>query len=155
MNRIYQISRLVLSLTLLWWILADGEGWPFGAAAVLLATLAGLLLTPAQPRHWSPFGALRFGLYFLKASWLGGWDVAQRVFTPALPLHPAWLNYPLRLPPGPGRPLFAMTMTLLPGTLGAELHDDYVTVHLLDGALATELEPLEARIASLFGLTLD
>ena len=50
----------------------------------------------------------------------------------------------------------ANTVSLLPGTLSAELDEDHLRVHVLDqtGSFATGLAVVEARVARLFGLSL-
>jgi multicomponent Na+:H+ antiporter subunit E len=50
----------------------------------------------------------------------------------------------------------ANTVSLLPGTLSAELDEHCLRVHVLDqtGAFALELSVLEERVADLFGLRL-
>lgn len=58
------------------------------------------------------------------------------------------------LPKGRPRRLFAVAITLLPGTLTARIEDDMLTVHALDLSDATraELATLEAHIAELYKL---
>lgn len=50
----------------------------------------------------------------------------------------------------------ANTVSLLPGTLSAELDEEHLHVHILDhtGAFSSELMVIEARVARLFGLNL-
>jgi multicomponent Na+:H+ antiporter subunit E len=50
----------------------------------------------------------------------------------------------------------ANTVSLLPGTLSAELDEAHLRVHVLDetGAFAAELQVVEAHVAQLFGLNL-
>ena len=57
-----------------------------------------------------------FAGYFLRESLRGGWDVARRALSPALPMSPALVRFLLRLPPGSARWLFCNTISLLPGT---------------------------------------
>jgi multicomponent Na+:H+ antiporter subunit E len=149
--------RLVL-LALFWTALTEGSayGWGFGATAVLAGALLSLRLAP--PAHRAPpVGALlRFVGFFLHRSLAGGVDVARRALDPGTRLRPATLEYPLRLPEGAPRVVFAMTLSLLPGTLAAGLGRGTVRVHLLDERMPARegLVALEERIAALFRLEL-
>lgn len=143
---------------LLWWILTGGDqaSWVIGLPVVIAATAANLMLLPAVGWRCSLTGMARFLPYFLWQSLLGSVDVAKRALNPRLPLAPFLLHYFLRLPTGSARIFFANTVSLLPGTLSAELLDDCLTVHALDEALPVraKLQTLEARIADLFALQL-
>lgn len=99
-------------------------------------------------------GLIRFLPYFVWNSLRGGVDVAVRVLHPQLPIEPALVRYELRLRDSAARVLMADTVTLLPGTLSADLDDHVLVVHVLNaGAPFDEvLEVLEQRVADLFGL---
>ena len=141
---------------LLWWILTAGamSSWLIGAPVVLCAVLASGALLPGV--SWSMSGLVRFVPFFLWRSLYGGVDVARRALHPRLPISPGLLDYRWRLPPGLPRVFMANTVSLLPGTLSAELDEAYLRVHVLDetGAFASELQVVEARVAKLFGLSL-
>ncbi|MFO7576367.1 MAG: Na+/H+ antiporter subunit E [Pelovirga sp.] len=148
--------RLLLRLAggvLLWWILTGGgpSTWLIGGLTIAL-----VLVLPAPPLHssWrlSLPGLVRFIPYFLLQSLRGGLDVARRAFSPRLPLHPALLEYPLSLPPGSARIFLLNSVSLLPGTLSADLQDDCLLVHVLDQQLDPQLEQLEEHVAALFAL---
>jgi len=64
------------------------------------------------------------------------------------------LIYSLKLPIGPARIFFSNTVSLLPGTLSADLEEDRLTVHILDERLSLleSLQLLESLVAGLFGL---
>jgi multicomponent Na+:H+ antiporter subunit E len=100
---------------------------------------------------------LRFVPYFLRASLLAGLDVMRRALDPRMPIDPALVRFPLRLPPGPARATLAAVVSLLPGTLSVELEHEQLLVHVLDRRLAAgqALGQLEDRVADVFGLTLD
>ena len=145
------VTGRLLLFAVLWGILTGGrtDALPVGALAVPLTTLASIRLLPPSP--WSLRGWLRFLPYFLVESLRGGVDVAARAFHPRLPLAPALLDYPLRLPPGPARVVMADAVSLLPGTLSAELDGAVLRVHVLDHRRRPreQLAALEARIAAL------
>ncbi|MGY6412274.1 MAG: Na+/H+ antiporter subunit E [Alkalilacustris sp.] len=142
---------------------ADPAGWIIGAVAVAaVAALSGsapVRAVPAAPRHRvSPVGALRLSGWFAAQALRGAVDVAGRALSPGLPVAPGWYRHPLRLPPGAPRLVMANAITLLPGTLTAEMiegaGDDHLILHLLDARTdpAPDLEALEARVCGLFGL---
>ena len=147
--------RTVL-FALLWWILTEGAmySWLTGAPVVLFAALASGVLLPGT--SWSLPGILRFVPFFLWHSLRGGIDVASRALHPRLPISPDLLKHQWRLPTGLPRVFMANTVSLLPGTLSAELSEEFLLVHVIDqtSAVETELTLIEARVASLFGLHL-
>lgn len=142
---------------LLWWVLTGGDrhSWLIGGLTVGLALLVSIT-SPAPPTRlrFSLVGLLRFIPYFLLQSLSGGIDVARRAFSPRLPLDPALIHYPLQLPPGGARIFLLNTVSLLPGTLSADLIDDTLTVHLLDQQRDPQLQQLEQHVAGLFAISL-
>lgn len=147
--------RAVL-FALLWWMLTGGAtgAWAVGTPVVLLAALASVLLLP--PVAWSLGGIARFVPFFLWRSLCGGVDVARRALHPRLPISPGLFCYPWRLPPGLPRVFMANTVSLLPGTLSAELGANGLQVHVLNGRkdLSSELEKVEQSVAAVFGISL-
>jgi multicomponent Na+:H+ antiporter subunit E len=151
---ILQGVKITVLLGLVWGVLTHGQGWGFGVIAVVAAVLATFLFAPPLPTTWKPFGLARFSLYFLFESLRAGVDVALRALHPKLPLNPGWVDYELQLPPGSSRVLFINAVSLLPGTLSADVKGNVVSIHTLLTATDTEpeLHSLEAQIADLFGL---
>ncbi len=149
------LLRLPL-FALLWWILIEGKlaGWWYGIPVILMAVLVSLLLlpTPRQSRPW--WQTARFVGFFLWESLRGGIDVALRAINPRRPLNPDLIDYPLRLPEGNARIVLMNTISLLPGTLSANLHDDCLQVHTLDDnpQMMQSLEQVETLVAQLFGI---
>jgi multicomponent Na+:H+ antiporter subunit E len=146
-----------------WWALTEGEGrleksLPFGLAVVLAALFASLALPADGLPQWRPLGLARLLFAFLTGSLSGGLDVARRALSPRLPLAPAIFAYRLRLPPGPGRSLFMSALSLMPGTLSADLEGEHLMVHVLvargDVALR-QLQALEAHVARAVGEELE
>lgn len=151
------IVRLV-ALTLLWWVVAGGtvSSWIVGVPAIVAAALLAPR-APDGPWRLSLPGALRFAAFFLRESLRGGVDVARRVSTPRPRVAPGLVQYRWRLPEGsPARALFALCLSLLPGTLVANLGGPALLIHALDtGApVATELAALEDAVAAMFSLEL-
>lgn len=143
---------------LLWWVLVEGRIYGLALAVVVIGAAALTSLSLVPPGSWrlSAAGLARFLPYFLRQSLLGGTDVARRALHPRLPLRPGFFDYPLRLPEGPVRVFLANTVSLLPGTLSAELREDHLRVHLLDAGVPVHgrLGELEERVARLFALEL-
>jgi multicomponent Na+:H+ antiporter subunit E len=152
-------ARTALVLAILWAALnpGDWDSWIIGIPAVALGAGVALLLPPGRRWRLSPAGALRFAAYFARASVLGAVDVLRRAADPRLPVAPGFRTVTLQLPEGPARIVFANTISLLPGTLAADLRGDRLVVHLIDtGAdLERELAALEARVRALFALEGD
>jgi multicomponent Na+:H+ antiporter subunit E len=69
-----------------------------------------------------------------------------------MPLEPAFLDYNLSLPNGAPRLFMANVVSLLPGTLSAELLEGCLKVHVLDvkADVVAELQSLESRVAAVF-----
>ena len=150
------IQRALL-LTGGWWALVEGDpsGFAFGVPVIAAATLASLALGPPHAPNWRPLGLLRLAQFFLAGSIRGGVDVARRALSPRLPLAPGVVTYPMRLPPGPAQNLFMGMLSLMPGTLTADLDGHDLAVHVLvDGGetLRREFEALEQRVADAFGI---
>lgn len=144
--------RLAL-FSLLWWVLTEGQpgSWSLGALFVALATALSLALS--RPVPWSAVGFIRFVPFFLWWSLRGGVDVAWRACAPSLPIAPGMLTYRLRLPPGRARVFMTAVISLLPGTLSAEIVRNSLFVHALDQRTSSEadLAALEMRSPRSFG----
>ena len=149
-------ERLVLA-ALTWIVLTAGDpsSIAIGVPVVAGAALASSLLLPRLP--WSARGIARFVPYFLFQSLRGGIDVASRVFDPRLPLAPGVVAYRFRIAGELPRVALTNTISLLPGTLGADMDELHLYVHALDTErdLKGEIARAERQIAALFGQTLN
>jgi multicomponent Na+:H+ antiporter subunit E len=143
-------------LALIWAGLTGGapDSWAIGMPAVLAGSALAWRAAPAPAWRLSPLGTLRFAGWFAVQSVLGATDVARRAFAPRLPVAPGYRRHPLTLPPGAPRHVMANAITLLPGTLTAELNEYHLIVHMLDTGqdLTADLDVLEARVRALFAL---
>ncbi|MEO6423512.1 MAG: Na+/H+ antiporter subunit E [Candidatus Nitrotoga sp.] len=152
-NRFQSGWLRAVAFALLWWILTAGavESWPVGVPVVLIATLVSMVLLPGFPL--SPTGVACFVPFFVWQSLRGGADVAWRAFHPGMPINPGLIDYPLRLAPGLPRVFLVNTVSLLPGTLSAELGEDCLKVHVLDTRkeVLSELMMVEQAVARMFG----
>jgi multicomponent Na+:H+ antiporter subunit E len=145
-----------LAIVLLWWGLAGNgwESWIFGTVAVAGTMAMGRLLASPAPARLSFSGAVRFLPFFLWHSAAGGLDVARRAADPRMPLAPDLLEYDLRLPPGTAQVFFVDTVSLLPGTLSADLAGNRLRIHVLDRHQPNgeKLQALEDAVARLFSM---
>lgn len=145
--------RSLLAITL-WWILTEGsaDAWGLGAAAIALALAVSQRLFSPPHLSFSLSGFVAFLRLFLWNSVRGGVQVAFSAFRGNRTLHPAILEMRLKLPPGGGRILLVNTLGLMPGTLGVELEDDRLRVHVLNERLPIieEAQEIERAIGRLF-----
>ena len=147
-------ARLLL-LALLWWVIAGSEpnSWLIGIPAVLMAGYYGQRLAAPERSGPSVVGFLTFAPFFLWQSLLGGLDVARRVLPRRMRIAPGFQRYEVRLKNPAARVFFLDSISLLPGTLSADLRGGIIEVHALDARndLAPELADLERRVGRLFG----
>lgn len=144
--------KRVLLFALIWWLLTEGRSDAWGMGVWLVLTGAVLSVSLAPPAGWSLFGLLRFIPFFVRYSLVGGVDVAKRAFSRRMALQPAIIEYPLALSLPQSRLFMAGVVSLLPGTLSAEVQNDKLWVHVLDQGndIHDALQALERRVASLF-----
>jgi len=146
-----------VGLGLLWWVLSGGdlESWLIGGPLVGWTAWRSLSDWPALPFHVGPL--LRFIPFFVSQSIAAAIDVALRALRPTMPLRPRLVRVPLRLPAGAPQVALANVITLLPGTLSAQLQPEQVLIHALDldPELPDRVRDLEARIGAIFGIALE
>ncbi len=143
-------------LGFIWWLLNHGDlkSWFVGGPMAMLGALAGMRLSNPHRIRMQPLGLLRFIPFFLLVSLKGGVDVAWRSLHPRLPIYPVLIRYRLRLPEGTPKVFMVDVVSLLPGTLSADVDGATLTLHMLigsDKALLGVTE-LERRVSRLFGL---
>jgi multicomponent Na+:H+ antiporter subunit E len=154
-DRLLFVATRATVFALLWLVVAgaDPTSWIIGVPAVGLTTLAAWRLSQRRGGRPRLLGILRFVPYFLWESVRGGLDVASRVLRPRPRIAPDVLTYDLHLQGANARVMFLNAISLLPGTLSADLRGDVVYVHALDARddIGPSLRDLEARIGGLFG----
>jgi len=146
------------ALLLLVWVVLDGVGdlaVALGAAA--LGAGIAVWLAPKDPARWHLAALPAFLRFFLVESFRGATDVAWRAMRRDLPIDPHLVRYRVALPPGPGRTLLAGVVSLLPGTLTADVTDagDTLTVHAITANPQRAVRALEVRIAALYGTPIE
>lgn len=148
-----------VGFALVWLVLVGPNlaSWIVGGPAVVAATLVSLRLSEPRVRSVSLHGLARFIPFFLWESLRGGIDVAARVLLPRLRVQPGITTYRMRLRGASARLVFLDSVSLLPGTLSADLNGERLWIHALDITADVDkgLMTLEERVADLFGETLD
>lgn len=137
------------------WLVFDGlSGWPVGVLAALIGGALAAWLADSEPFWWNPLRLVEFAGFFLYESFRGGIDVAWRSLHPRMPVSPRFFEHEIHLPGGQPSTLLISVISLLPGTLSAELkRDDHVlVVHTLAEGGEDSVNRLEHRIARLFSL---
>ena len=151
---------IILALLTVLWLAFGGDDWAavfLGVPTVALALWAALHLSPSWEVRINPIAMAAFVPFFLKLSLVGGMDVALRAFSRRLRIDPGLIPYTLRLPGGTPRDFFILLISLLPGTLSADLEEGELTVHVLDRHQDNHaaLAHLEERIARVFRVPLE
>ncbi len=152
-----RLTRFLLAaapLAGVWWMLNPGDhaSWIVGGPAVVAAAGTTLLFPAAPSYRPSPIALVRFSAYFAWQTVVGATDVALRALSPSLRLRPGFVEWRTYLPEGAPRRLFANAITLLPGTLTAQMDGDLLIIHVLDTEADPGLAPLEVRVGAIFRL---
>ena len=136
--------------------LDDPASWIVGVPTVIAASWSRSNLAPQRNAHVSLVGILQLLPVFFWESFRGGFDVARRVLRLRPKIDPGLFDYRLNLSSASARVFFVDLVSLLPGTLSADIRGDRMRIHALDlkQDSVTELERLERRIAAVFGQTL-
>jgi multicomponent Na+:H+ antiporter subunit E len=145
--------RLLLAYSLLWLVLAGAHpsSLVIGVPAIILAYIISVRLWPDFFSAISPAGFLLFVPFFITLSVKSGIDVMLRTFSPGPRINPGIITYRTALT-GSARVLFANVISLMPGTLSADLQEDEITVHVLDTDMPAEesIRKLEQRVGDVF-----
>ncbi|MET0066919.1 MAG: Na+/H+ antiporter subunit E [Candidatus Thiodiazotropha sp.] len=148
------LTSLVLA-SLIWWMLTGGNAasWVVGVPVVTAVVWSAWRLRGGDVTRISLPGLLRFIPFFIWESIRGGVDVASRVLRPRMTIQPGFVSYSSGLRTPAARLLFLNCISLLPGTLAADIADSEVRIHTLDlqGETGKELSRLEHRVAAVFG----
>jgi multicomponent Na+:H+ antiporter subunit E len=149
----WRIISLILAFSLVWFVLTgfDQASWLIGIPTVLLAVLASLFLSPGLSAPINPIAVLLFIPYFIGLSIMSGIDVLRRTFAPTPRIDPGIVTYQTGLTGSP-RILLTNIISLLPGTLSADLREDEIHVHVLDADIPVHanIRNLENRISRIF-----
>ena len=157
---LYPVAVRVVFFTGIWLVLTGDDfiaSLPFGIPCLAMACWLSMKLRGPQGRDIQ-IGPLFFYFpYFLYKSVVSGIDVMGRVIDPRLPIDPGFVEFRLSLPKGNPRVFLADIITLLPGTISADLDGEKIIIHALDKSMASqaEIRGLEIKVARLFGVQPD
>lgn len=142
-------------LFLLWLVLDGFDGWPVGLLAAAIGGGLAAWLAEGRPFWWNPVRFVEFAGFFVFESFRGGIDVAWRSLHPRMPVAPRFFKHQIALPEGQPSTLLISVISLLPGTLSAELvpGGNVLVVHSLVEGGEESVARLERRISRLFSLT--
>ena len=147
-----------LALLALWLILTAGDlasliiAVPFIALAILLQPVAD------NRREKSSLlvnisGLLQFAWFFILESLRGGVDVSRRVLSAKTRVDPVFYDYSMQLQIPHAQQLFISSISLLPGTLCADMNNNQLRIHTLDQQMDTTqgIRRLESLVGKIFG----
>jgi multicomponent Na+:H+ antiporter subunit E len=141
-------------LACLWWVISGGSpaSWLVGLPVLVLAVWASHRLGSTSEHRLSVLGLLRFVPFFILESLRGGIDVAIRTLMPRMPIEPGFLRFHATLRSPPARIFFTNCVSLLPGTLAADLQEDWLEIHVLNRSSdhQAELTRLQHHVARIF-----
>ena len=158
MKTLRSSAMWTLALLAVWLILTAGDlasliiALPFIAMAILLQPVAenrseksSLLVNIS--------GLLQFAWFFILESLRGGIDVSRRVLAAKTRVDPVFYDYSMQLQIPYAQQLFISSISLLPGTLCADLHNDQLRIHTLDQEMDTTqgIRRLESLVGKIFG----
>jgi multicomponent Na+:H+ antiporter subunit E len=156
-NPLYALSTLGFC-ALIWLLLTgdDWKSWLVGFPVVAMATWSILRLRVSAEGAFSLVGLIKFLPYFVWESMLGGIDVVSRVMRPKMRIAPGFIEYRIRLTQPSARRLFINSLSLLPGTLAADIDGECLRIHALDRGvdLKDELVRLERMVSAVYGESL-
>ena len=171
-SRFRQVLPVSLLLFVLWMVLSgkfDAFHLTIGAVSavcVALGTRRLLLLSPfivsADIHPLASLPWLRLLAYLPWLCWqivLSSLQIAYIVLHPRLPIQPQLIRFRAHLPHALARLTLATSITLTPGTVTLDTHDDEFLVHALTAEGAKALQPpegdgdMQRRVASLYAST--
>ena len=127
-----------------------------GLGILSVALVLGILMRMDRADGEAPFlrptpRLIGYGLWLVGAVVKANIDVARRIWDPKLPVRPVWQRLDTKVETPMERTLYANSITLTPGTLTTDVHEDHFLVHALSpsdmGALRDS--SMESRIRDL------
>ena len=128
------------------WLLLSGHTSPLllslglvsVAAIVACAARLELLDEEGVPVGLLP-GLMRYGPWLVIQIIRSNLDVAKRIVTPKLPIHPTVIHVDAKDHTEVGRVTYANSITLTPGTISLDVSEDAIEVHALTEEAAKDL----------------
>ncbi|QTL34644.1 Na+/H+ antiporter subunit E [Pseudoalteromonas viridis] len=167
-KRTLLIRALIFSA--LWLLLTKGawSSWVVGIVVVPVSVWMSMCLFNSTPitagnngkpvtgqLHYARL--LRLLPYFLLNSLKGGIQTARMAFSPRIVMRPGTISYSVQLPAGHTQLWFIHLISLLPGTLSAQLEGKELLIHMLEVSEDNYRDVIdcEQKIAYLFDLEID
>jgi multicomponent Na+:H+ antiporter subunit E len=153
-NSIINFLLNVVFLAGLWWVITNGAAasWLIGLPALACAAWVNRYLSGSSSPRISFIGLARFLPFFIWQSLRGGIDVVLRTVALRMRIYPGFTRYRTGLTSLSARTFFTYCVSLLPGTLAADLQDQWVEVHVLNSRSnpTPDLARLERVVMRLF-----
>ncbi len=149
---------LVSIILYMFWLLLSGHFTTLllslGGLCVLLVSwlLRRMDRVDGEPSSVYPsLGLLGYGIWLLWTVVKCNLDMASRIWAPSMRIHPTWCRLETRLSTPHEKTLYANSITLTPGTLTTNVHDDHFLVHSLcnEGIAKLRTGEMEERIRRL------
>jgi multicomponent Na+:H+ antiporter subunit E len=158
MKTLRSSTKWTLLLLAVWLMLTAGDtaSWIIGLPFVALA----ILLQPVSDNRSDKFslslnisGLLQFAYFFILESLRGGMDVSRRVLAAKPRIDPVLYDYSMQLQKPHAQQFFISSISLLPGTLCADLNNNRIRIHSLDQHTETAqgIKRLESLVGKIFG----
>jgi len=146
------------ALLAVWLILTAGDltsliiAVPFIALAILLQPVAANRCEKSSLLV-NISGLLQFAWFFILESLRGGVDVSRRVLAAETRVDPVFYDYSMQLQRPHAQQLFISSISLLPGTLCADMNNNQLRIHTLDQQMDTTqgIRRLESLVGKIFG----
>ncbi len=149
---------IVSAVLVVFWILLSGHFsvllLSLGALSVALVTLIASRMDRtdgARGAMYPGVGVIAYAIWLLGCVVRANIDLARRIWNPALPIQPTWERLDNGKLSSQEKTLYANSITLTPGTLTTDVHDDHFMIHALSREGIEELRggEMEARIRRL------
>lgn len=154
------IVSLALVMVILWLLLSGfftGLLLGLGAVSIILVVIITIRMDvidhEGHPIHMGP-KAIRFWPWMIKEIILSNIDVARRIISPKMPIHPKVITVKASQKSDLGRAIYANSITLTPGTVSMSIEGDEIQVHALtmESAQALEEGEMDRRITDMENL---
>ncbi len=96
------------------------------------------------------FGLIKYLLYFFYALVKANFDLAKRVLSPDMKIHPGMVEIKTTMQSDLGKLFLANSITLTPGTLTVDVYDNRMLVHWIDVPEHVDIEATTKAIVSKF-----
>jgi len=96
------------------------------------------------------FALLRYLLYFLYALLKANLNLAKRVLSPDMKIHPRMVEINTTMQSDLGKLFLANSITLTPGTLTVDVYDNRMLVHWIDCPTHVNIEETTKAVVSKF-----